>query len=1261
MAKLHKITQSLNSGELDPKVDARTDQVKYGAGCKTMENCFPLISGGAEARAGLEYIAAAKSSVAADKSLLVDFEHSVDDTYVLEMANQAIRFFKNGARVIDGVGTEDISSLDNVVAHYLLNDNSDSTIVLDDDGNTYPGISTANTSILHDDGKVGTGSFDFDATYTVGIADAAAFSFTDNADDSAFSIAGWVNVTDKDGIQVIMSKWKEDTAKEWRLSLNSENKLQLHLSDDTNSLTSSMVAQYLLNDDLATTAVLDVSTNYDGVLTPNNTEDVSATGKINKAFDLAGTDVAEINDAAAFSFGNGTVDSPFSIASWVYVTSFPAFQQAILSKWDSSTAREYMFAVNTFGKLQLRFTDESTNAIIGAEGDGVLTDGWHFVVSTYTGQSTTGSTAANLIKLYVDGDLVTSTKTNNASYDAMEDTTTKAVLGGSYVSSSLVNFWQNKIDNTILFDVELTAGNILSLYNGGDGTESLGVTEVFNISDAALSLGWHFVCSTYSAPGDSTTAADGIILYVDGVAVASTAVNDVDYTAMQGTAIKTRIGAQISSSAALQNIWNDKIDEISLFSDVLTPTEVASLYSTTPFEITSPYLTADLFQLKFEHSADVTFITHPDYESRRLSRLGDALWTLEEAGIATGPFRDQNTDTSKTITASATTGTVTLTAIGHSPFVTGTIAGHEPSGSLSTSKSITGALFKLVHSSATPSIVQNLNSTTLNAATSTLSVSKGVTWDFVTNGTWGTGGPSSIVLERSYDAGSNYETVHTVVSLANKNIATSGTEDVGDALYRARVSDGTGTGTANIHISIRDTDIIGIVEITSVSSSTVAIGTVVKTLGSTDATHRWSEGSFSNYRSWPIDVTISSEERLTFTGSVSEPLTTWGSEAGDFTNFAEGTDDADPIQFTLVGSGQQNRIRWVVSKDVLVMGTVGGEHLLGASKDDEALTPTNVRARLQTTYGSEDIAAKLVNQAIIFVQRGGKKIREFLYNFEDDAHKADDLTVFASHITGAGITSMAFQRTPDPILWCVRTDGELALLSYERDQQVFSWCRVFTNTNLAGVYTKSVIESAAVIYGGTRSEDEVWVSVLRQIDGADSRTIERFTPRLLPDSQSDYKFLDSYITDTGGDTTIEVPHLVGQTVQILGDGLYQGTKVVSAGGVVTADAAAAKYQVGIGYDSTIVPMDIDLEGTGLSTTKRINKCKVKYYNTIGGKIGRDADHLEDIPTGTTLVSGFKDIKISGGYSRDTDITVKQTSPLPMTILSLTYDIGASND
>ncbi len=1271
MPKTNKIIQSFNSGELSQLMDARIDQAKYASGCRTMENFMPLIYGGAQRRPGLEYIATQKSSSA--KGRVVAFEHSVDDTYILLFENQVIRFFKSGAIINDGVGTEgaEVAAAGTLVAHWKMNevdgtdvDNAEGTAGLD-------GTASSSIQNLRADGKVGTGSFDMDGQYSVTVSDAAALSFDDSG-SNPFSITAWVDVQTGGELQSIFSKWREDTNKEYRLSLSENRKLQLHLNDDSVNLNANTVSQWKLNDTDADTIVDDTRGLQAGVA-EHNVSTYTTTGKPGMGLELGfdfntATRGVTVANNAAYNFGNagGTADSPFSLAAWVKWDGTGG-DRYIVSKWDSNdvTKREWRLNLQN-GRPSFWLSDTVGDHAFLYADDAISADEWHFIVATYDGNESSPETG---MIIYIDNVAVAQAAGNN-SYSAMKDTTQKVFIGAQNASGAVSARFTGLIDNVIIFDIELSTSQISNLWNNGAGTESLSTTSPYAITDTALSTGWHFLAATYDSSGGST-AASGIILYVDGVAVDITAFNETSYVAMEGTGVDVLIGGQLDSGGSDEKFLQDKIDNVALYSTELSSTQINTLFSATPYEVITPYLTADLFALKFEHSADVTFITHPNYEPRRLSRTGDTAWTLAVEILVDGPFRDQNTNLSFFITPSGTLtvdGACTLTASGtdNNPFVMGTTAGHSPSGSLATSKSQTGALFKLLHASATPSVSAELVSNVLNTASATLTVYKGVTWDYVTQGTWGTAGNSAtVVLERSFDAGTTYETLFSVTSAGNRNASTSGTEEVADAIYRARISEvGGDTTICSIQLSIRDTDHIGIVKITSVTSPTVAIGTVIKAIGSTNKTHRYSEGSFSNRRGWPVDVTISAEDRLTYLTTTSEPLNVWGSAVGDFTDYAGGTDDDDSIAFTLVGTGQQNQGRWIISKKALIIGTVGGEHLLGASDDNEALTPTNVQAKVQTTYGSENVAAIMINQAILFLQRGGKKIREFLYDFESDAHKADDLTVFSNEITGDGILDMTFQRAPDPMLWCTRSDGQMAVMAYERDQDVFSWCRLVTQTkNGTDDAADSVFESAAIIYGGTNSEDEIWVAVKRVLASGVVRYIERFTPRVMPSSIADMKYLDSFITDTGGDTTIEgLTHLVGQTVQVLGDGLVQATKVVNGSGVITAATVAAKYQVGLGYTATVKPMKIDLQGMGLAVTIKINRGVFNVFETIGGQVGTSTSKLHDIPTGTAaLFTGSKEIPLSGGYSREGDIIAQQTQPLPMTVLSFSLDIGANAD
>jgi len=81
----------------------------------------------------------------------------------------------------------------------------------------------------------------------------------------------------------------------------------------------------------------------------------------------------------------------------------------------------------------------------------------------------------------------------------------------------------------------------------------------------------------------------------------------------------------------------------------------------TPVEIATPYLEADLFQLKFTQSADVLYITHPGYAPRKLTRTSHTAWTLTPMAFQDGPYLTTNS-TSTTLALSGTTGSVTVTA-----------------------------------------------------------------------------------------------------------------------------------------------------------------------------------------------------------------------------------------------------------------------------------------------------------------------------------------------------------------------------------------------------------------------------------------------------------------------------------------------------------------------------------------------------------------------------------------------------------------------
>ena len=266
-ANPYRSINNFNAGELSPLLSAREDLQKYQNGASIMENMIPLPQGGAQKRPGTKFIAEVKTSSLATR--LLPFEFSTSQSYIIEAGNQYMRFYTNGAQITAGGGTEDISALDNIIAHWLMNDNAANTAVLDDDGNTHDGVASTNTEDITTEGKVGTGSFDLDGQFAISVTDSADFSFIEGVDGD-FSLTSWIYISDTGTDQVIISKWDETAgagAREWRLLLDSSRKLRIDLADESLLIDSDIVSRWKLDDSLQTDVVLDSNGSSPGALT----------------------------------------------------------------------------------------------------------------------------------------------------------------------------------------------------------------------------------------------------------------------------------------------------------------------------------------------------------------------------------------------------------------------------------------------------------------------------------------------------------------------------------------------------------------------------------------------------------------------------------------------------------------------------------------------------------------------------------------------------------------------------------------------------------------------------------------------------------------------------------------------------------------------------------------------------------------------------------------------------------------------------------
>lgn len=95
----NQIQASFNSGEWSPKLYARVDLSKYRAGAALLENYFVDYRGGASTKPGSRYILQCYKSETPVR--LIPFQASFTVGYILEFGEQYIRFFFDGAPVLE--------------------------------------------------------------------------------------------------------------------------------------------------------------------------------------------------------------------------------------------------------------------------------------------------------------------------------------------------------------------------------------------------------------------------------------------------------------------------------------------------------------------------------------------------------------------------------------------------------------------------------------------------------------------------------------------------------------------------------------------------------------------------------------------------------------------------------------------------------------------------------------------------------------------------------------------------------------------------------------------------------------------------------------------------------------------------------------------------------------------------------------------------------------------------------------------------------
>ena len=482
-------------------------------------------------------------------------------------------------------------------------------------------------------------------------------------------------------------------------------------------------------------------------------------------------------------------------------------------------------------------------------------------------------------------------------------------------------------------------------------------------------------------------------------------------------------------------------------------------------------------------------------------------------------------------------------------------------------------------------------------------------------------------------------------------------------------------------IRIREGSIWGYVEVTGWTSTTVVTVTVLSTLTNINAKVNWRMGIWSDTTGFPACGTFH-DDRLILAGAATSPQRFDGSKTGVYTNFSPSATDGtvaddNAIALTL-NSDDVNAIRWLVSDEKgLLVGTYRGEWQVRPSALNEALTPTNISAKPTTHHGSADAAPVSAGKAKLYIQRGGRKLREMAYVYEADGFLSPDMTLLSEHITAPSLDELAYQEQTQPVVWGVRGDGVLLGFSYEREQGVTAWHRhELGGQSDAAAAAIPVVESVAVVPAPDGTRDELYAIVQRYVNGGTKRYVEYMSKTWeYADAQEDAFHLDcgwTVVNSPAASTVTGLWHLEGETVSVYADGTSLPDEVVT-NGTVTLGASYSVVTLGYSYNSDGQTLPLEggaQDGSAQGKIRRISRVGFWMTDTLGLKYGKDADNLTEIivrtwgdtyGVATPLFTGVVRKRFEGTYDKLGQVYWRCDGPFPGTVLAVMTQYEVSDD
>jgi hypothetical protein len=441
------------------------------------------------------------------------------------------------------------------------------------------------------------------------------------------------------------------------------------------------------------------------------------------------------------------------------------------------------------------------------------------------------------------------------------------------------------------------------------------------------------------------------------------------------------------------------------------------------------------------------------------------------------------------------------------------------------------------------------------------------------------------------------------------------------------------------------------------------------------------EPIWSATRGYP-NLGVFAQGRLWLGGTRDRPQVLMASQAGVYLDFKVDRGEAsEGFLFTINGS--KSAIVDVTGGRGVTVFTEGAEYSITGN------TPATLDAQQQTQHGSfsEDVPTLALDGTTLFVDRNGRTLRQFIFDYREEGFRSVDMSVLSSHLINKPLDMdavTAVSADDANYVFIINEDGTAVVMNTLRDQDITGFTKF---DQVRPAVDASEIQGSSISFAGSTDKFMQVVAVNNVLHvlsetGASTAhayqyTLSRLTLDHLMDASVKFEPQDlgggyyhpQYLTGT--------KHLSGnQLINVVaGNSVLPPRYAAQYANVVELTDAErqlnATIEVGRNFVPTVKPMPLStILRSGDNTQmalKRVDRMNLRVINSAGVNIDGIAVPVREFgdsgssPLNTSLVPTtgiIEDNNGGNGWGREVVPKITVPDPTPFHLLAIDYEISS---